>query len=135
MKQRKASSGLLTIGSPRTLKLVLTMTGQPVFCLNWPIRSWKRGLVSWCTVCTRAERARDELHAALEPAERLAVGQCLGRFGHDLFVGQHFEHRTGGVQPALDFVVGELRTEVAAAHAIHRAIQLARLLRMQVVGD
>ena len=30
MKQAKASSGLQTIGSPRTLKLVLTSTGQPV---------------------------------------------------------------------------------------------------------
>src|SRR5437773_11783757 len=30
MKQRNASSGVHTIGSPRTLKLVLTITGQPV---------------------------------------------------------------------------------------------------------
>ena len=30
MKQAKASSGVQTIGSPRTLKLVLTTTGQPV---------------------------------------------------------------------------------------------------------
>ena len=30
MKQRNASSGEPTIGSPRTLKLVLTITGQPV---------------------------------------------------------------------------------------------------------
>ena len=30
MKQRKASSGSHTIGSPRTLKLVLMITGQPV---------------------------------------------------------------------------------------------------------
>ncbi len=34
MKQRNASSGVHTIGSPRTLKLVLTSTGQPVRCLN-----------------------------------------------------------------------------------------------------
>ena len=34
MKQRKASSGVHTIGSPRTLKLVLTSTGQPVRSLN-----------------------------------------------------------------------------------------------------
>ena len=34
MKQRKASSGVQTIGSPRTLKLVLTMTGQPVSALK-----------------------------------------------------------------------------------------------------
>jgi hypothetical protein len=30
MKQRKASSGVHTIGSLRTLKLVLTSTGHPV---------------------------------------------------------------------------------------------------------
>ena len=35
MKHRNASSGLHTIGSPRTLKLVLTSTGQPVlFCAS-----------------------------------------------------------------------------------------------------
>jgi hypothetical protein len=34
MKQRKASSGVHTIGSLRTLKLVLTSTGQPVFALE-----------------------------------------------------------------------------------------------------
>ena len=30
MKQRYASSGVQTIGSPRTLNDVLTITGQPV---------------------------------------------------------------------------------------------------------
>ena len=35
MKQRHASSGVATIGSPRTLKLVFTSIGQPV-------SSWKR---------------------------------------------------------------------------------------------
>ena len=34
MKQRKASSGVQTIGSPRTLKLVLTRHGQPVLALK-----------------------------------------------------------------------------------------------------
>ena len=34
MKQRNASSGVHTIGSPRTLKLVFTSTGQPVSSLN-----------------------------------------------------------------------------------------------------
>ena len=55
MKQRSASCGVQTIGSPRTLKLVLISTGLPV-------RSWKRriiaasrGLRSPSTVCSRAE--------------------------------------------------------------------------------
>jgi hypothetical protein len=34
MKQRKASSGVQTIGSPRTLKLVLIRIGQPVRALK-----------------------------------------------------------------------------------------------------
>ena len=33
-KQRYACSGVQTIGSPRTLKLVLIITGQPVFSSN-----------------------------------------------------------------------------------------------------
>jgi hypothetical protein len=40
MKHRKASSGVQTMGSPRTLKLVLTTTGQPVRRLNLEISSW-----------------------------------------------------------------------------------------------
>src|SRR5258708_22063531 len=55
MKQRKASSGVHTIGSPRTLKLGLTTTGQPVRCLNAEINAWKRGLVSRWTGWIRAE--------------------------------------------------------------------------------
>jgi 16S rRNA G966 N2-methylase RsmD len=37
MKHRNASSGVLTIGSPLTLKDVLTITGQPVSSLNFEI--------------------------------------------------------------------------------------------------
>jgi hypothetical protein len=55
MKQRKASSGVPTMGSPRTLKLVFTTTGQPVCSLNLEISAWYRGLVSSCTVWMRAE--------------------------------------------------------------------------------
>jgi hypothetical protein len=36
----KASSGLCTMGSPRTLKLVLTTTGQPVAALNRDNSAW-----------------------------------------------------------------------------------------------
>jgi hypothetical protein len=39
MKQRKASSGVQTIGSLRTLKLVLTSTGQPVLALKRSIKA------------------------------------------------------------------------------------------------
>jgi len=39
MKQLKASVGVFTIGSPLTLKEVFTITGQPVFSLNFEIKS------------------------------------------------------------------------------------------------
>lgn len=55
MKHRKASSGVQTIGSPRTLKLVLTRTGQPVRSMNVESRAWNLGFVSLWTVWTRAE--------------------------------------------------------------------------------
>jgi hypothetical protein len=38
-KQRNASSGVHTIGSPRTLKLVLTSTGQPFRALKREIKA------------------------------------------------------------------------------------------------
>ena len=37
IKHRKASSGVQTMGSPRTLKLVFTSTGQPDRDLNTEI--------------------------------------------------------------------------------------------------
>jgi hypothetical protein len=46
MKQRKASSGAPTIGSPWMLKLVLTITGQLVSVLKHAIGAWKRAFVS-----------------------------------------------------------------------------------------
>src|SRR5262249_58923822 len=51
----RASSGVQTIGSPLTLKLVFTRTGQPERALNAVSRAWYRGLVSACRVWVRAE--------------------------------------------------------------------------------
>ena len=48
IKHLKASSGLKTIGSPRTLNDVLTKTGQFVFSLNLLIKEWYLGFVSLC---------------------------------------------------------------------------------------
>src|SRR5205823_7465806 len=55
MKQRYASSGVQTIGSPRTLNDVFTTTGQPVRDSNARMSAWYSALVSSLTVCTRAE--------------------------------------------------------------------------------
>ena len=54
-KQSSASSGVHTMGSPRTLKEVFTRTAHPVFRSNADSSSWYREFVSLCTVCTRAE--------------------------------------------------------------------------------
>ena len=40
MKQRKASAGVQTMGSPRTLKLVFTTTGHPVLALKASSSAW-----------------------------------------------------------------------------------------------
>ena len=55
MKQRYACSGAQTIGSPRTLKLVLMSTGQPVRDSNARSSAAKRACRTTSTVCTRAE--------------------------------------------------------------------------------
>src|SRR5205823_2866745 len=68
----------------------------------------------------RAEGARAELHAALEPAERLAFGEGAGALADDLLVGEDIEHRAGGAQAPLDLGGGEFRPEIAAAHAVER---------------
>src|SRR5437588_12881829 len=55
MKQRYASTGVQTIGSPRTLNEVLTRTAHPVLASNALSNRWNREFVSWCTVWIRAE--------------------------------------------------------------------------------
>src|SRR5688572_25904568 len=66
----------------------------------------------------RAERARAELHAALEPAERPALGERLGALLDQLLIAVHLEHRAGAAQPLLDIGLRELRPEIAAAHGV-----------------
>jgi hypothetical protein len=53
-KQRKLSSGVQTIGSPRTLKEVLTSRGQPVRSPKARIKRWYRGSTDSSTVWIRA---------------------------------------------------------------------------------
>src|SRR5213078_1012795 len=83
----------------------------------------------------RPQRARAELHAALEPAERLALSHCFRTGADELTIVQCFEHGARGAQPALDLVVRELRPEVAAAHAVHGAIHLAPFFIEEVITD
>ena len=82
----------------------------------------------------RPQRTRAKLHAALEPAERLALSHCFRTGADELTIVQCFEHGARGVQPALDLVVRELRPEVAAAHAVHGAIDVAAFFVEQVVS-
>lgn len=55
MKQRKASAGEQTIGSPRTLKLVLISIGHPVCSLKAVSKDQNSGFVSRSTVCNLEE--------------------------------------------------------------------------------
>ena len=82
----------------------------------------------------RAERARPELHASLEPADRLLLDQRVhGEIDH-VIVGDDVEHRAGAAEPALDLALREGRAEIRAVHAVARAVRLARLVLEQVVG-
>jgi len=51
-----ASSGVLTIGCPLTLKLVFSTICRPVVSPTARSRVWKSGLSVAETVCKRAER-------------------------------------------------------------------------------
>ena len=50
---------------------------------------------------TRAERARAELHAALEPSDRLLRGEGIGCFLDHLRLGHRGEARAGRREPLL----------------------------------
>ena len=80
MKHLKASSGVATMGSPRTLKLVFTKTGQPVLEFDLEIEIFlHRGRAGIGENRGGAERSRPELEAALTPADRLLRGERLRR--------------------------------------------------------
>src|SRR6185295_15172682 len=76
----------------------------------------------------RAERARAELHAALEPAERRAFGERACAGADQRPVVQRLEHRAGATQAALDLLGAELRPEVAAAHGVQATVDGSRFL-------
>src|SRR4051812_14376635 len=69
-----------------------------------------------------AECARAELHASLEPPERLALGERLGARGDHLLFVEHFEHRAGAARAPRVLFVGVLGPEIAATHAVRGAV-------------
>src|SRR5215831_17853035 len=70
MKQRNASSGVHTIGSPRTLKLVLTSTGCPVLVnTSFNVRGEP-------IVCTPEDAFRCFMGSEIE---LLVAGNCILR--------------------------------------------------------
>ena len=81
-----------------------------------------------------AERARAELHAPLEPAQRLLRDQRIGRLRDHAGIVNHAEPGARRPQALLDFDLLELRAEVGAAHAVESAVRPARLILEQVVG-
>ena len=82
----------------------------------------------------RAERTRSELHAALHPAHRLLIGQRLGGLVDHLRMVEARELGAGRGQALGNLVVGVLGAEVGASHAIHMAVELARLAHEAVIG-
>ncbi len=76
MKQRKASSGVQTIGSPRTLKLVFTRTGQPVRSL----KALKQRVVARVRLaCAPSGRARSSRRASPPGSSSAARSACRCR--------------------------------------------------------
>src|SRR5690606_37055141 len=83
----------------------------------------------------RAESTRAELHAALEPAERPALGERAGAGFEERLVAERLEHRARLAQPRLDVVVAERRPEVAALHRVEAGRRLALHALVQVMGN
>src|SRR5215212_2903940 len=84
--------------------------------------------------CIDGERARPEFHAALHPADRLLLGESLGGVEDRLLVGQPHEPAAGLGQALGDLVVGVLGAEIGAGHAVHVAVELARLAEIAVIS-
>src|SRR5262249_33087146 len=61
-----------------------------------------------------AERARSELHASLEPANRLTGSECLSGGINQNIVLANGEFRAHSVQPTLDFGLIESWAEIGA---------------------
>src|ERR1700724_955555 len=81
----------------------------------------------------RAERARTELHASLEPADRAAGRKRIGRLADERAVVAPLEVCTRGGQSLLDLALLVARTEVAALHGVV-AVGEPRLAGVHVIG-
>src|SRR5262249_61606916 len=81
-----------------------------------------------------AERARPELHAALHPADCLAVRQRTRGGLDQIAVTEPRELCARRAQPALDVVLRESGAEIGAVHAVARAPGVALTVLEDVVG-
>src|SRR5262249_30544938 len=83
-----------------------------------------------------AERARAELHAALEPADRVAGDETVDGTGNHRVVRAALERGTGGCEPLLDLALSKGRTEIAAGHGVGAvaAVHVARLAGVKMIG-
>ena len=79
------------------------------------------------------ERARTELHAALEPADRLLVRKGARGLLNQLLVAQDLEARPHGLEPSGDIVGGEGRPEIRTTHGVLAAIRTRRTC-CEVIG-
>src|ERR1700687_5093122 len=81
----------------------------------------------------RSQGARAELHAPLEPADRLAVHESADRGGDQPRVVGDGEGGAECRQPLFDIFLGKRGTEVGALHGVKVAPKSARLRREEVV--
>ena len=75
-----------------------------------------------------------ELHAPLEPSERLAGCQIGGRARDQRAVVETFVPRADRVQSFRTVDVAEIGPEICSVHAIELVADLARLAPMNVIG-
>ena len=136
MKQRKASSGVQTIGSPRTLKLVLTRTGQPVFALKREISCVEarvgvgvHGLHARGVIDMRDGRDIGARDVELVDAEQrlLLVGHRAAALAPHVRDQQHVGRVRVELEPVGDVLAQHRRREGAKTLAIFDA-QIERLL-------
>src|SRR6185295_7061321 len=67
-----------------------------------------------------AQRARAELHAPLEPPDRLAFGERGGGHVKEFALAENLERRAHATEPLLEVRLRELRAKVGPGHAVAR---------------
>src|SRR5262249_24717005 len=92
------------------------------------LHGWRAGVAQ---DRARAERAWTELHATLEPADRLLISKRGDRFRDHFVFAQHREPRARSKESLFDLCLGKAWPQERAEHAV-AAVGLARLVLKNV---